>query len=1013
MDDCTLSLKSLEDYGVSSVIWRFSNCRSTDVTFFVLESNGLWRVLVLPQQYLYREICQRSLQSNVNSFQVGSLLPLTSFLFGREKIQRVFNIGSPLESISSRSSLHDGGAFSNLKKWDMLSIISSGQNPIIECEFPGTISRGSDANSVEDMDVHDPKENRSTDRYSKKKPRKKGKRNRNLKCSNGLNELQSAVGCSITQAVIQSIQHRSISSSANMSNSLMTDAMTLSSIALASSSDERCSSGGCKSPHTIVSTEVSSTGDILNSAGERKKRSKQHVGNPYVTEKKDKYFRRVPKDSNVYASSTGNQNSHARKENYHCIWKRVQKNDADANNRDLEKLNLGFSQFDDRLKKSTLKKELPNRVDSIILSQSAHENQEKLKVPKNPRRNKCLDPLEENESQCQKGSPVNGASSNVCLTTNTQSDDVFGSATQIASAKRSINAADSRTGTSSFRDRYKKRNVQYVSLKPIPNPKACSRNVEATGDVPIVVSNMDDQMVEHQFDLLSRSEKFDDLTARWQELPAVDGEGDKADKEVSPSGQNVTHEQLASKCQAPVSSSVNVRVINAGQNSENIKALPGDTQFGKLRNHNTCTLEQGYANAATAKFFVPEAKSQTFHSLENDWRNISQAVNDAHRAQLASKAIEIGNGYPAAEFEKLLHSASPFICASVSIRTCRACLRSQATNDPLCRHEIPNISLENLWQWYEKHGSYGLEVKTEDHRNARHYGMDHSKFRAYFVPYLSAIQLFKDHRTRPIHNDNRTLGSVDVADCKMNRISESSPSADLHSVFSVLVPQPLIEDSSSLLQKGVLSDSTSSSECNNGDLHHLPDEFNLSDDMELLFEYFESEQPQRRRPLFETIQELVSGDGPSNCRSHGDPSLLHTTSLDDLHPHSWFSVAWYPIYRIPDGNLRAAFLTYHSLGHFIHGNQTLKPRSVDDCIVSPIIGLQSYNAQGECWFQPRHSIDDLTEELLDMDLHTVLRERIRTLEQTASIMSRAVRKIGSDTLVNRHPDYEFFLSRRR
>ncbi|XP_018626955.1 uncharacterized protein LOC142180300 [Nicotiana tabacum] len=483
--------------------------------------------------------------------------------------------------------------------------------------------------------------------------------------------------------------------------------MTVSSIALGSRSDERCSSGGCKSP---ASTEVSYAGYILNSAGERKKRSKQHLGNPYVTEKKDKYFRRVPKYSNVYASSTGNQNSHARKENYHCIWKRVQKNDADVSNCDLEKLNLGFSLFDDRLKKSTLKKELPN--DSIILSQSAHENQEKLKFPKNPRRNKCLDPLEENESQCQKGSPVNGASSNVCLKTNTQSDDVFGSATQIASAKRSINVADSRTGTSSFRARYKKRNVQYVSLKPIPNPKACSRNVEATGDVPIVVSNVDDQMVEHQFDLLSRSEKFDDLTARRQELPAVDGEGDKADKEVSPPGQNVTHEQLASKCQAPVSSSVNVRVINVGQNSENIKALPGDTQFGKLRNHNTCTLEQGYDNAATAKFFVPEAKIQTFHSLENDWRNISQAVNDAHRAQLASKAIEIGNGYPAAEFEKLLNSASPFICPSVSIRTCRACLCSQATNDPLCRHEISNISLENLWQWYEKHGSHGLEVKT-------------------------------------------------------------------------------------------------------------------------------------------------------------------------------------------------------------------------------------------------------------------------------------------------------------
>ncbi|XP_059278726.1 uncharacterized protein LOC132032934 [Lycium ferocissimum] len=175
------------------------------------------------------------------------------------------------------------------------------------------------------------------------------------------------------------------------------------------------------------------------------------------------------------------------------------------------------------------------------------------------------------------------------------------------------------------------------------------------------------------------------------------------------------------------------------------------------------------------------------------------------------------------------------------------------------------------------------------------------------------------------------------------KVSESSPNVELRSIFSVLVPQP----SSSLLQKSSLSASGSSSECSNGDLHHLPDEFKLSDDMELLFEYFESEQPQRRRPLFETIQQLVSGDGLSNCRSYGDPSILHTVSLHDLHPHSWFSVAWYPIYRIPDGNLRAGFLTYHSLGHFIHKDQTVKAHSVDACVVSPIVGLQSYNAQVE------------------------------------------------------------------
>lgn len=985
------------------------------------------------------------------------------FLFFHSNISTVRSVGNHLNQIS----LHHEGALSNLNEWNMLSITSSGQNPITECEFPGTISHGSDAISLEDMYIHDSKKERSTVKYSRKKPRKKGKRNRNLKCSNGLNELQSAVGCSITQAVIQNIQHISIRSSANICNSLMNDAMTVSSISLGSSSDERCSQRGSKSPHPITRTEVSSNVDILNSAerdgpgqieelSERKKCSKQHVGNLYGTEKRDKYFRRVPNDSNGYASSTGNQNSHVKKETYRCIWKRVQKSDADVSNCDSEKFNFAFSQFDDRLKKTALMKKFPNPVDSIILSQSAHENQEKLKVPKNPRRHNCPGSLQENESQCRKGSPVNGACSNACLKTNMQSDGVFGSPSQIATAKRSINVADSQTRTSSFRARYKKRNVQYVPLKTIPNPKACSHNLDAKENVPIVVSSVDDQMVEHHF-LLPRSEKFNGLTEQQGELLAVDEEGNKMDKEVSPSGQikhehdtvpqavsesmmhqelkdselpnclsmgilveperwtskNATQEQLASRCLAPVFSSVNVRIINAGQNLENIKASPGDTQFGKLRNHNTCTLEQGCNNAAMAKFFIPEAKSKTFRSLENDWRNIARAVNDAHRAQLASKASEIDKGYPAAEFEKLLHSAAPIICPSASIQTCQACFPSRATNALLCRHEIPNVSLKNLWQWYEKHGNYGLEVKAEDYRNARRCGMDHFEFRAYFVPYLSAIQLFKDQRIHPIRNDNRTLESMEV-DRKMNKVSESSPNVELHSIFSVLVPQPVVEDSSSLLQKGGLSDSGSSSECSNGDLHHLPDEFELSDDMELLFEYFESEQPQRRRPLFETIQELVSGDGPpTNCRSYGDPSILHTVSLHDLHPHSWFSVAWYPIYRIPDGNLRAAFLTYHSLGHFIHTEQSLKACSVDVCMVSPIIGLHSYNTQGECWFQPRHSADDLTGEFLDLDLHTVLRERLRTLEQTASIMSRAVRKIGSDTLVNIHPDYEFFLSRGR
>lgn len=59
-----------------------------------------------------------------------------------------------------------------------------------------------------------------------------------------------------------------------------------------------------------------------------------------------------------------------------------------------------------------------------------------------------------------------------------------------------------------------------------------------------------------------------------------------------------------------------------------------------------------------------------------------------------------------------------------------------------------------------------------------------------------------------------------------------------------------------------------------------------------------------------------------------------------------FSVAWYPIYRIPEGNFRASFLTYHSLSQLV--GKCIPIDSLNKKIfhiVFPVIGLQSYNTQ--------------------------------------------------------------------
>lgn len=67
--------------------------------------------------------------------------------------------------------------------------------------------------------------------------------------------------------------------------------------------------------------------------------------------------------------------------------------------------------------------------------------------------------------------------------------------------------------------------------------------------------------------------------------------------------------------------------------------------------------------------------------------------------------------------------------------------------------------------------------------------------------------------------------------------------------------------------------------------------------------------------------------------------------------------------------------------------------------------------QGECWFQLSPSAKKA--EILGVNPSILLKERLRTLEETASLMARAVVNKGNQICTNRHPDYEFFVSRRR
>lgn len=426
----------------------------------------------------------------------------------------------------------------------------------------------------------------------------------------------------------------------------------------------------------------------------------------------------------------------------------------------------------------------------------------------------------------------------------------------------------------------------------------------------------------------------------------------------------------------------------------------------KINNQPSASLEESrdLPSLAESRDFPSSSSCHPSHEMgnqlspcfETDLTKIIEAVDGSYRLFVATEGIQQVTGGALAEVEKVLHSASPLIKTDC-VNMCSICFKNQILGDPLSSFQVPNVSLKSLWQWYEKPGSYGLEVKVDDlYSNRSRTGL--SKFCAYFVPYLSAVQLFA-RSGRPSHHPNNETEESLVGTCEACKTSKSITSLASLPIFSKLLPQPRRKADKRLSSSGKREDFNNSI-CR----EQIADE--------LIFEYFDSDQPQHRRPLFDMIQEMMRGDSLSSCHFFGDPSKLGSLKLKELHPASWYAVAWYPIYRIPDGNFRASFLTYHSFGRFVSRSTSSTTKGCIISVLSPVVGLQSYNAQGECWFEPKNSdfgVDTASSE----NPSEILKDRLQSLERAACTMSRATVRKGNLECTNRHPDYEFFVSRRR
>ncbi|WVY96293.1 hypothetical protein V8G54_028444 [Vigna mungo] len=141
---------------------------------------------------------------------------------------------------------------------------------------------------------------------------------------------------------------------------------------------------------------------------------------------------------------------------------------------------------------------------------------------------------------------------------------------------------------------------------------------------------------------------------------------------------------------------------------------------------------------------------------------------------------------------------------------------------------------------------------------------------------------------------------------------------------------------------------------------------------QLVYEFFEGALPHIRPPLHDKAS-LVS------ILASEFPSLKKYRSCD-ISPSSWFSVAWYPIYKIPVVSsikrVDASFLTYHSLSADSKRKNQLEfsSRKVRDDdgslnISLPTFGLAAYKLRGSILAPRRdsewHKVDSLLEVAAD------------------------------------------------
>ncbi|GLT47926.1 hypothetical protein SLA2020_215790 [Shorea laevis] len=242
---------------------------------------------------------------------------------------------------------------------------------------------------------------------------------------------------------------------------------------------------------------------------------------------------------------------------------------------------------------------------------------------------------------------------------------------------------------------------------------------------------------------------------------------------------------------------------------------------------------------------------------------------------------------------------------------------------PWEREKVEYFTLGDLWNCYDEWSAYGAGVPIVLNNG--------ETLVQYYVPYLSAIQIFTSHSSVHSLREETESGDGEIRDSFSDSYSDESECDKL-----------CRWDGSSS------EDGASEQDC----LCHVNERLGY-----LYFQYFERSTPYGRVPLMDKINGL----------SQRFPGLMSLRSVD-LSPASWMAVAWYPIYHIPMGrtikDLSTCFLTYHTLSSSFQDmdleddiDSAGRKRKEGEDIALPPFGLATYKMQGNVWVSGNYGRD--------------------------------------------------------